>query len=53
MERDEDILVLILSLMQILGEGEAAPNILLGTQVLPRLNKHLSSQNEKIRELSA
>ncbi len=45
MERDEDILILILTLMKILAEGEKAPNILLGTQVLPRLNGHLVSKN--------
>lgn len=52
-EKDEDILILILSLMKILAEGEAAPNILLSTPVLTRLNHHLSSKNPKILELSA
>jgi DNA-binding Xre family transcriptional regulator len=53
LEKDEDILILILSLMKILTEGEAAPVILLSTPVLARLNHHLSSKNQKIRELSA
>lgn len=53
MEKDEDILILILELMEILSEGETAPTILLGTQVLGRLNKHLQSNNAKIRYLSA
>ena len=53
MEKDEDILILILTLMKILAEGEAAPNILLSTPVLSRLNHHLASKNDKIRELAA
>jgi len=44
-EKDEDILILILQLMKMLAEGEAAPNILLSTPVLSRLNHHLSSKN--------
>lgn len=53
MERDEDILILILELMKILGEGEIAPNIFLSTPVLSRLNGHMTSKNDKIRELAA
>ena len=52
-EKDEDILILILKLMKILAEGEMAPNILLSTPVLSRLNHHLSSKNSRILELSA
>ena len=39
--------------MKILAEGEAAPIILLSTPVLSRLNHHLASKNQHIRELSA
>ncbi len=53
LEKDEDILILILTLMKILGEGESAPVIMLSTPVLTRLNHHLSSKNPHIRELSA
>jgi len=53
LEKDEDILILILSLMRILSDGEAAPMILLSTPVLARLNNHLSSKSKKIRELAA
>jgi hypothetical protein len=53
LEKDEDILILILTLMKILAEGEAAPVILLSTPVLSRLNHHLLSKNAEIRELSA
>lgn len=53
MEKDEDILILILSLMKTLTEGESAPAILLSTSVLSRLNHHLSSKNQRIRELAA
>ena len=52
-EKDEDIMILILTLLRVLSDGEAAPMILLGTPVLARLNKHLSSKNSKIRELAA
>eukprot|EP00349_Pseudokeronopsis_sp_Brazil_P001309 CAMPEP_0202958122 /NCGR_PEP_ID=MMETSP1396-20130829/2467_1 /ASSEMBLY_ACC=CAM_ASM_000872 /TAXON_ID= /ORGANISM="Pseudokeronopsis sp., Strain Brazil" /LENGTH=316 /DNA_ID=CAMNT_0049675989 /DNA_START=114 /DNA_END=1064 /DNA_ORIENTATION=+ len=53
LEKDEEILVLILTLMRVLSDGEAAPLILLNTPVLVRLNKHLSSKNKLIRDLSA
>jgi hypothetical protein len=52
-EKDENILILILSLLKILIEGEAAPLVIQGSDVLPRLNAHLKSENFKIRELSA
>lgn len=45
LEKEEEILVLILSLMKIICEGEKAPNILLSTPVLARLNTHLASKN--------
>lgn len=53
LEKDEDILILILTLQKILADGEQAPVILLSTPVLSRLNHHLSSKNKKIRELAA
>lgn len=53
MEKDENILILILTLMKILEEGDAAPIIQLNTPVLSRLNHHLGSKNCKIRELAA
>ena len=34
-------------------EGEKAPNILLATPSLNRLNTHLKSKNKEIRELAA
>lgn len=52
-EKDENILILILSLLKILIEGEAAPLVIQGSDVLPRLNNHLKSTNATIRELSA
>ena len=45
LEKEESILILILSLMKVLAEGEKAPTILLGTPVLARLNSHLASKN--------
>lgn len=39
--------------MKILAEGERAPLILLNTPVLGRLNTHLASKNQFIRELAA
>jgi hypothetical protein len=36
-----------------LAEGEKAPSIILGTPALARLNTHLASKNQKIRELAA
>lgn len=53
LEKEEEILVLILKLMKILGEGERAPTILLSNPVLARLNTHLVSKNANIRELAA
>ena len=53
LEKEEEILVLILTLMKILAEGERAPTILLSTPVLGRLNTHLASKNHLIRELAA
>lgn len=52
-EKEEEILQLILSLLKILTEGERAPLILLNTPALARLNSHLVSKNDKIRELAA
>jgi hypothetical protein len=42
-EKDESILVLILSLLKILNEGELAPMAVQGADSLKRLNKHLES----------
>ena len=53
LEKEESILILILTLMKVLAEGDKGPGILLGTPVLARLNAHLSSKNAKIRELAA
>ncbi len=53
LEKDQDILVLILTLLKILSEGELAPTTLLNTPVLSRLNSHLVSKKEAIRELAA
>ncbi|CDW75208.1 UNKNOWN [Stylonychia lemnae] len=53
LEKEEEILVLILQLMKILAEGEKAPVLLLNTPVLARLNTHLASRNQFIRELAA
>jgi hypothetical protein len=53
MEKEEDILILILQLLKILTEGEKAPLILLNTPALARLNGHLQSKNKFIRELAA
>lgn len=53
LEKEEEILILILSLMKVLSEGEKAPPVLLGTPVLARLNTHLASKNARIRELAA
>lgn len=44
-EKDEQILILILSLIKVLAEGEKAPVILLNTPSLARLNSHLVSKN--------
>lgn len=52
-EKDESILILILTLLKMLIEGEAAPLVIQGSDVLPRLNAHLKSTNQKIRELAA
>lgn len=52
-EKEESILILILSLMKVLAEGEKAPMILLSTPSLARLNTHLVSKNARIRELAA
>jgi len=53
LEKEESILILILSLMKVLAEGDKSSGILLGTPVLARLNSHLVSKNPKIRELAA
>ena len=53
LDKEESILILILSLLKVLAEGEKAPSILLGTPALARLNGHLGSKNAKIRELAA
>lgn len=45
LEKEESILILILSLLKVLLEGEKAPAILLGTPALARLNTHLVSKN--------
>ena len=52
-ERNETILILILSLLKILMEGELAPMVIQSLDVIPRLNKHLKSEDFRIRELAA
>ena len=51
-EIEEDILILVLQLLGKLTCAENAPKILLQTQVINRLNKHIKSKNEIIRELA-
>lgn len=52
-EKEENILILILTLMNILIEGEMATPLLLNTPVLQRLNEHLISGRWEIRQLAA
>ena len=52
-EKNPEILILILTLLKILIEGDAAPLVIQGSDVLPRLNHHLLSEHFKIRELAA
>lgn len=52
-EKEEQILILILLLIKVLSEGEKAPMILLNCPTLARLNTHLASKNAQIRELAA
>lgn len=42
-EQDQDILILILELLKILNEGEAASVVVQGTDALKHLNMHLKS----------
>ena len=52
-EKEDVILILILKLINILLEGDMATTLLLGTDVLLRLNSHLTAKNWEIRKLSA
>lgn len=52
-EKEESILVLILRLLNITLEGELATGLVLNTHILQRLNDHLGSSNEFIRQLAA
>jgi hypothetical protein len=52
-EENQQILILILSLLKILMEGELAPMVIQGSDAIPRLNKHLKSSESEIRELAA
>lgn len=52
-EKEDSILILILTLMSILLEGEMATVLLLNTSVLQRLNTHLAASNWEIRRLAA
>lgn len=52
-EKEDSILILILTLMGILLEGEMATVLLLNTLVLTRLNSHLAAKNWEIRRLAA
>lgn len=53
LEKDSDILVLILQLLCILLEGDMATPYILNTPVLARLNGHLKSPEWRIRNLAA
>ena len=53
LEPEEPILILVLTLLKLLLEGERALSIVLSTQALSRLNDHLGSDNKYIRELAA
>ena len=52
-EENQSILILILTLLKILMEGELANVLVHGSDAIPRLNKHLKSTDSEIRELSA
>ena len=52
-EREDEILILILRLMNILLEGDLATSLMLNTPVLERLNMHLAAANWEIRKLAA
>jgi HEAT repeat protein len=52
-EKEEEILVLIMKLINILLEGEMATDLVLSTPVLARLNGYLKAKNWQIRKLSA
>jgi hypothetical protein len=52
-EKIEVILILILTLLKVLMEGEMAPMVIQSSDALGRLNSHLTSPEYKIRELSA
>lgn len=52
-EKNQKILILILTLLRILNEGELAPMVIQGTDAITRLNSHLKSQDFQIRELAA
>lgn len=53
LEKETDILILILQLLCILLEGDMATPYILNTPVLSRLNKHLTSSEWRIRQLAA
>ena len=52
-EDNQSILILILTLLKILNEGEFAPTVIQTLDAIPRLNKHLKSSDFQIRELAA
>ena len=52
-EKIEVIMILILTLLKVLMEGEMAPMVIQSSDALGRLNSHLTSPEYKIRELSA
>ncbi len=53
LEAEEDIQILVQTLLKILLEGGRAQSIILTTMAHQRLNDHMESSNPKIRELSA
>ena len=52
-EKEDAILILILRLLAILLEGDTATPLVLNTDVLSRLNTHLTAKNWEIRKLAA
>ena len=52
-EKEPEILILILQLMDLLLHGDMATPFVLNTPVLFKLNDHLKSNEWRIRELAA
>jgi hypothetical protein len=52
-DKEETIVILVLTLLNILLEGELATGLVLNTPVIKHLNHHLKSLNHAIRRLAA